>query len=125
MFAIGSRVIIPINGSEIPGIVTGSPMTEQVTRTNQSGNTVTLLVTRQDVLSLRTNQTTGEEYLTVSPENTRYLFERDEAVVGLDVDKKGVALSLSDLDRKRKEDFLAQQRRKAEAATVFTASDLA
>lgn len=113
MFEIGTKVNLHFAGIEVPALIDSPITTAPVTL--QSGKTIMAMTVL--ALSLRETNPDGDNpghtYLTITPENVRFMTLRYEDVVGLDVDEEGKPLTRKALEQRRAADIVARQ-----AATV-------
>jgi hypothetical protein len=82
-----------------------------------------------NMISLRgTNPDNGPvvEYLTLTPENKRFVTMRFTNVIGLDVDENGALLTVEELERQRAKDIMARQQvvAAAKAPIILSIADL-
>lgn len=118
------KVLAFIGTRAIPGIVTGPAIAAPVV--TAAGRTITAFFV--PVISLReTNPALGPvtTYLTLTRENERFLVERFDNVVGLDVSEDGTMLTLRDLEAQRAKDIMARQAVNAAAGPVAAPVEIA
>ncbi len=119
MSGIGTRRNEHIGGRTIPAIQTSEAFEQDVVLAN--GRTIKGLFA--EMLSLReTNPVAPDgspqettKYLTSTLENLRFTTLRFEAVVGLDFDENGDALSIEQLEEQRGKDIAARQLLRAQS----------